>query len=429
MSKIGPELPLLLRALHDESANEYDGSLVNVLQEMIGIPSVNPDQQGTIPSSQCGEAAFAQHLEKEFLSLRPFFEVDIEQEEVLDGRPNIYIAIKAGANISSPKWLAMDVHMDTVGVEGMTPYPPYSGVFEDGKVHGRGSCDTKASLAVALWLLRQMKSHNQALKHNLLLVGSVGEETGGDGAEAFVKWLKRRDLVLDELLVTEPTGCDVVHGHKGQLCFEVKIAGRACHSSIPQAGKNALLAASGVIGVVDNLHKKFQQDASSFPFLGPPTVCPTVLNAGSGYNIIPDSAVLVTDYRVAAEQDCQRAADELAQEVETSLRQSAHCITSSHRFLEKKPSFWQDPDVDFVHRMRTFADSKVHTVGFSTNASYYDRSVCKACVVMGPGFIEQAHAVDEFVEFDQLCLFSHVLARWWGVNEKQLDSPALQSAL
>lgn len=87
------------------------------------------------------------------------------------GRPNVY-GIWRG---DQSRWLAIDVHTDTVGVE-MMPGDPFDGRIEDGKVFGRGAADTKASLAVALALLSDITSKNGRVSCNLLIAATADEE-------------------------------------------------------------------------------------------------------------------------------------------------------------------------------------------------------------------------------------------------------------
>eukprot|EP00906_Rhabdomonas_costata_P010289 RCo014440 len=134
-----------------------------ILKQLIAIPSVNPDhvQDAEIKQTICGEARMAEKLRESFTS----FGAEVEVEEIQPGRPNVYAIFTGNQPLSGPcserasgnglKWLCVDVHMDTVPVVGMTPYEPFSGVEDDqGRLHGRGSCDTKATLAVVLGLLQ-----------------------------------------------------------------------------------------------------------------------------------------------------------------------------------------------------------------------------------------------------------------------------------
>ena len=81
-------------------------------------------------------------------------EVLVDEIDTAPGRPNVYALWRSSA--PGARWCGIDVHIDTVAVKGMTPYPPFGGhLSADGRLHGRGSCDTKATLANVLSLLEE----------------------------------------------------------------------------------------------------------------------------------------------------------------------------------------------------------------------------------------------------------------------------------
>src|SRR5262245_46510682 len=129
-----------------------DERLTFWLSQLVRIPSVTPEQAGPRAGSP-GEARLAEALAGWFADLGG----EVHVEEVLPGRPNVY-GIWRGR---SERWAALDVHMDTVGVEQMSD-DPFGGEVRDGRVYGRGAVDTKASLAVALALLEQLHRSSAA---------------------------------------------------------------------------------------------------------------------------------------------------------------------------------------------------------------------------------------------------------------------------
>jgi acetylornithine deacetylase/succinyl-diaminopimelate desuccinylase-like protein len=82
----------------------------------------------------------------------------------------------------------LDVHTDTVTVEHCEG-DPFDGRIADGRVYGRGSVDTKASLGVMMSVLEMARAEGKRPVPNLVVVGSVSEEAGGMiGARGFRKW-------------------------------------------------------------------------------------------------------------------------------------------------------------------------------------------------------------------------------------------------
>jgi acetylornithine deacetylase/succinyl-diaminopimelate desuccinylase-like protein len=167
---------------------------------------------------------------------------EVEREDVYPGRPNTYGVWRG----QTERWIAVDVHIDTVGIETMIG-DPFDGRLENGRVYGRGSVDTKASLGVVLALLEDTRRRGEILKPNLVVCASSDEETGCGGAPVFAQWVHRRGLKLDQLLVAEPTMCAPIYGHKGSSNLIFEIQGEAAHSSKPHLGKNAIVAAAQLI--------------------------------------------------------------------------------------------------------------------------------------------------------------------------------------
>src|SRR5205085_3937751 len=118
------------------------------LSRLVRIPSVNPAQAGP-RSGEGGESRITDAVAEWLRELGG----EVRREEVLPGRRNVY-AIWEGTGSG---WAAVDTHVDTVGVEVMTG-DPFSGDVVNGRVHGRGAVDTKATLAVVLALLEELQA-------------------------------------------------------------------------------------------------------------------------------------------------------------------------------------------------------------------------------------------------------------------------------
>ena len=197
-------------------------------------PSVTPAHAGPralVP----GEARIAAQLAQWFRE----FGGEVIQENVYENRPNTYGIWR---NPSSNKWIALDCHVDTVGVEQM-PGDPFGGEIKDGRVWGRGAVDDKASFAVALALLESMHAQQQLPAANLIIAAVADEEMLLGGGGKFAAWLRANQIVPDELLIAEPTNCAPCYGHKGVARITCRIHGVAAHTSQPHMGANAISAA------------------------------------------------------------------------------------------------------------------------------------------------------------------------------------------
>ena len=366
------------------------------LSRLVRIPSVAPLQAGARAGTP-GEAALADALEGWFRELGG----EVEREEVLPGRHNLYATWKG----DSDGWAAVDVHMDTVGVEQMTT-EPFSGDVRGGRVYGRGSVDTKATLAVVLALLEQLSAEGRRPRTNLLVTATVDEEVDASGAPAFAAWVRRQGLALDHLAVAEPTHCAPVIGHKGLLRMEFIIQGEPAHSSQPHLGKNAVTAAAHLITALDAEHSRLQSLDATTP-LGAPTLTVTIVQGGTGANVVPDRCVVTIDRRMVPGEDVDELQTWLCQ-----IATDACPLPFTVKRLKHINAFGQSPESPWVRQLTAWSGQTPGYAPYGTNAWAYG-GLAKECVVIGPGSIDQAHGVEEWVEISELEKLAEIYAKWW----------------
>jgi acetylornithine deacetylase/succinyl-diaminopimelate desuccinylase-like protein len=369
------------------------------LRRLVQIPSVTPEQAGP-RAGAAGEKRLGDQVAEWFAQLGG----EVHRHDVLPDRSNVY-GIWRGRG---ERWAAVDVHMDTVGVEQMRD-EPFDGRIEQGRVYGRGAVDTKASLAVALALLEAMQRSGQSPAFNLLIAATVDEEVGATGAPAFAQWLRARDLVLDQLVVAEPTQCTPVHGHKGVVRLIFEITGKAAHSSQPHLGKNAVVSGAHLVLAFEEENHRLRTEAPPSP-LGSPFLTPTVIHGGVGINVVPDACQVSIDRRVVT--------GEVAADVVDDLVELAHMVSPLPLDVQTQKAldaFFQPPDTEWVQQLAAWSGQAPIVAPYGTNAWAYG-DVARECVVIGPGSIDQAHGAVEWVEIAQLAQMAAIYQRWWDIG-------------
>jgi acetylornithine deacetylase/succinyl-diaminopimelate desuccinylase-like protein len=375
-----------------------DEQLTAWLARLVRIPSVNPAQAGPRAGAP-GEAQLAEALAGWFRDRGG----EVHVEEVLPGRPNVYSIWRGRTEC----WVALDIHMDTVGVEQMAG-DPFSGEVRAGRVYGRGAVDTKASLAVALALLEELYSSVLTPTSNLLLAATADEEDQARGAPAFARWVRRHTIALDQLVVAEPTRCSPVHGHKGVVRLAFEIQGQPAHSSQPHLGQNAITAAAQLALALDAEHQRLaMQPATSA--LGQPTLTVTLIGGGRGLNVVPDACSLSIDRRVVAGE----RPDEIVAMLRDLAERSCPLPVKTEQILAVG-AFLQAADTPWLRQLAEWSDQPPAIAPYGTNAWAYD-GLARECVVLGPGSIDQAHGVEEWVEVTELAKLASIYARWWGI--------------
>ncbi len=365
---------------------------------LVQIPSVSPDHAGP-RAGVTGEAKLAAQVAEWFAQLGG----QVYQETPLPNRPNVY-GIWRG---TSDRWIAVDVHLDTVGVEQMTG-DPFSGRIADGRVYGRGAVDTKASLGVVLTLLKHVQQSGQSLEPNLIVATTIDEESTAKGAPAFAKWVREQKIKLDQLLVAEPTMCTPVYGHKGVYRVRFQIQGKTAHTAQPEQGQNAIVAAAHLIRALEAEHERLQRIPAETP-LGPAALTVSMIQGGIGLNIVPDLCTVSVDRRTLPTEAPSEEGQRLLE-----IARKASPLTVTMEQIKDVRGFWQTPDSPWIKQLADWSGMTPTVATYGTNAWAYN-GLAREAVVMGPGSIDQAHGAVEWVAVDQLVKIAEIYRTWWGV--------------
>ena len=373
-------------------------ALAASLGELVRIPSVNP-LHASPRSGDSGERRMADWLAERADALG----AEVVVDHVTDGRCNVY-ATFAG---SSDRTMAVDVHLDTVGVDHMTR-EPFDGAVEGTRVFGRGAVDTKASLAVVLGVLGEFRSEGRRPVPTVQVVGTVAEEMGGMvGAMRYRDWLLDNGMFVDQLIVGEPTDCAPVHGHKGACDLEVIIHGKAAHSAHVSTGINAVSAAARVVAAIDQEQERLAGSHWPTP-VGPGSVTTVGITGGIAPNIVPDRCEVLINRRTAPGEKVESVLATLSDLVVAAAQPPAVGVELSHGFVAD--AFYREPDSALVQRISRLSGAVPAVAAFGSNALFYD-DVAAEIVVFGPGSIDQAHRAVEWIEIGELVRAADIYRR------------------
>jgi len=376
-------------------------TLAERVGDLVRIPSVNPLQAG--PKSGDDDE---RNLSAWMADRADGLGADVTVDEVLEGRNNVYARFEG----TTDRTLTIDVHLDTVGVEHMTE-DPFDGRIADNRVYGRGSVDTKASLAIVLAVLEEMRAAGDKPVPTVNVVGTISEETGGlIGAAGFRDWLLERGQVIDQMIVAEPTMCAPVYGHKGVVGVEITVHGEAAHSSKPHLGKNAISGAARIIAAVDAEHARLEAQPPT-P-LGHASVAVLTADGGNARNIIPSQCNLYCGQRTVPGED----PDAVFEHLSTLARDAAAPLEVDLElaFGWGSPAFYQDPNADLVQRLGSMAGTEPEVATYGTNALQYTGGIAKEIAVFGPGSIDQAHKAVEWIDISEIERAANIYRSWFA---------------
>jgi len=361
---------------------------IEFLRDYVAIPSVNPMGRNDLPDAITGEARFADHLAEQLRAL------NLDAVVVGAGaRRSVVAEALAGPDRDT---VLVASHLDTVPVDGMT-IDPFDPRMKDGRLYGRGSCDTKAGMAALLEALSRVLGRG-TLRRNLVVVGEADEELSSVGVRDVLKHLGGRRP--DWALATEPTGLAVVNCHKGVVHVRLEAEGRACHASDPASGRNAIVALSRAALALDALADRLAE--SPHPELGPATLSIGRMSGGTAPNVVPERAELVADRRLLPGED----AAQVRSEIESALAEHGVADVKVTSCVLEKPALGtklQHPAVRACAHALVGAGlaERYAAVAFGTDAGVFEAAGVPG-VVMGPGSIERAHTADEYVEVDEV---------------------------
>lgn len=373
--------------------------VAKLLGDMVAIPSINPGfQKPDLPPGWFGEARLATFV-AEWLRTAG---IEAALEEVLPGRPNVLARIRGEAGAPAMIW---EGHLDTVQVDGMAA--PFSPRIEGSLLYGRGAVDDKGCLAMFMLAMREVR--RRGTRSDLTFVAAIDEETTFKGVQHHIRTSRKYDLGV----AGEPTGLQVVSACKGVIRFVVEVRGRSAHSSRPDEGVNALLIATELLA---RLRDYMASTDRSHPLLGRRTLTCTLMQAGEGLNSVPAHAALTFDFRTLPDQ----TGDEAWNEIAGVVRAFAAARTDGAEIV-MHPSFIDSISMEVPHdeRIVEMLSAIVGEAGYSgtpigvpfgSDASKLTRAGTPT-VIFGPGRIEQAHAVGEYVDMDEVVRGAEILVR------------------
>lgn len=372
-------------------------SCIDLLREFVAIPSVNPMGREDLPTDIVGERRYAEAV------AATLQRSGVDAAVIGRGaRASVVGEVRAAGARDT---LLVASHLDTVPVDGME-IAPFDPVVSDGRLFGRGSCDTKAGMAALLIALGHTLEAG-TLRRNLIVVGEADEERGSVGVRDVLTHLGGRRPRW--AIATEPTGLRVVTHHKGIALLRLEAHGVACHSSDPSKGRSAISALARAVLMIESLGLQLSRHAD--PILGPGTMSVGQIGGGAAPNIVPDAAWLLCDRRLLPGETAQSVRDEVA----AALVGAGLAEVSVAMCVVGKPALGISHDHpavrDCARALSAEAmDAAPDVVAFGTDAGLFFEAGIPA-VVFGPGSIAQAHTAREFVDVAQVETASRVFRR------------------
>ncbi|WP_009958167.1 M20 family metallopeptidase [Verrucomicrobium spinosum] len=366
-----------------------DSPLLLTLAELVSINSVNSSYEGGPGEAELGEY------------VRMFFEhrgIETWEQEVFPGRNNVISRLPGR---DPGRRIVLEAHMDTVSVKGMS-IPPFEPRVAEGRMYGRGACDTKAGLATMMHALADLKAEGITPPCEVWLAAVVDEEYSYRGVVKLCE-----GITAAASIVAEPTELRAVIATKGVLRWRIVVRGKSAHSSKPHLGVNAIHHMSRVVLALEEMHGRLAENAAH-PLLGTATSNVGVITGGTQVNFVPDQCAIEIDRRLLPGE----RVEEVLAVYETLLGELRQQYPGLDVFMEAPmltDEALETPESEDVVQVASgvLAELGLNAspcgVSFSCDASKLARAGVPT-IVFGPGSIDRAHAAVEYVELDQVQL-------------------------
>jgi putative selenium metabolism hydrolase len=257
-----------------KQAAKYEKTMVKFLREMVAIPSESAQEKGVLD-----------RIEKELKATGAYDKI------WRDGLGNLLAQVGKG-----PRLLAIDAHVDTVGVEPRHEWKhdPYKGKVADGMVWGRGAGDQEGAIPAMVYAGKIIKDLGlRSDEWSLLLTFTVMEE---DCDGLCWQYIVQEDKIRPEcVIVTDSTNCKVLRGQRGRMEIGVTIDGKSCHGSMPEKGDNPVYKMARLVLEIEKLNERLAKDK----FLGKGTITVSHISSQSpSLCAVPGQAYIHLDRRV-----------------------------------------------------------------------------------------------------------------------------------
>lgn len=351
---------------------------VALTRRLIGFNTINPPGD---------EAACVQYLAQVLASS------DVSAEVVPFGasRANLLARIEGRDSTLAP--LVLTGHLDTVPLGAADwAFPPFAAEVIGARLYGRGASDMKSGVAAMTAAFTRASARKVRPERGVTLLLTGGEEVGCQGALHLLEQAPTRLGTASAMLVGEPTGNQLVCGHKGALFVRAKASGITAHSSTPERGVNAIYKAARAITRLEQLKLPAADDT----FMGNPTLNVGMISGGLNANSVPDQAEFTVDVRAGSDISHASLLAALSAEVRAEDVQLQPFIDMPAVFTSKDDPFTMAVAAATRAVLGERASIAPRAMPFFSDASVFQPHYACPTIILGPGESQTAHETDEY---------------------------------
>ncbi len=401
--------------------DEIRDEMVDFLQELIRIPTVNPPGENYL----AGAELIGKKIQEFGYRIQYISAEGRPEHTARNPRTNV-IGVLEGPD--PHPLIHFNGHFDVVPVGAGWTVDPFGGLVRDGKIYGRGSSDQKSGIAASIFAIEAIRRAGIALSGTVEQSGSVDEESGGFAGVAYLcaqGWI--RSDKTDFVIITEPTDGEHIYlGHRGVYWFKVVTHGRIAHGSMPHLGTSAVDPLVDFLYDVNHDLKPILARRKTAVPIEPPESRRASINVnaifggqpeeGTQTPCVVDRSGAIFDRRFLVEESFKNVKEEILRLLESRREKNANFQYTLEDMMIVQP-VQTDPQCSLV----TAIESSVEQVYgrparlAASPGTYDQKHVVRVgnvlqCVAYGPGALKQAHQPDEYCLVEELVKSAKVMA-------------------
>jgi succinyl-diaminopimelate desuccinylase len=374
--------------------------LVELTRDLVRIDSVIRPETGNTESKAV-----------EFIAawIRRELGIEPQVEEVEPGRQNIIATVDSGRPGAV---LMLEGHTDVVseGDRRSWKFDPFGAEIAENRIYGRGACDMKGGVAVALLTVKAFHTSDVPFAGKIRLGLVCDEEGMMIGIKDFIRKGHADDV--SAAFVPEPEENQLCISMKGAMRATVRVHGKMAHGCMPLTGINPNTRLARTILAFEELETAEKKRCGEDPYLGWPSITFTVIQAPPAgqpaqLNVMPAEAIGYVDIRTTPTQDHEQLRRQLQQIVE-ELGEQDKDYHAEIEFIEDRPVVAIEKEESVVtcsasaYRDVTGKEPVYNGVPGATDGTFLNAWKGIPCLVNGPGPRHIPHQKDEYIEIDEL---------------------------
>ena len=365
---------------------------IKILSDLISCETVSGNNNSSIIN-------YSENILKK-LGFESFKTFDNSKERI-----NLFCSLKS-KNSKKIDPIILSGHTDVVPVSDGWETNPFNAVVKNNKIYGRGATDMKGFIACLLAYAPEFSKSD--LKRDIHFSFTFDEETACQGAPILISELKKRGIKKGICIVGEPTNMKIIDAHKGCYEYTTYFEGLAGHSSKPGQGVSAVEYASRYVNKLLSLRKDLIKRKPKDSFYQPPysTLSIGGIFGGIAHNVIADKCHVNWETRPVVKKDgifLNQEIDKFTNEI--LLPEMKKIFPNSNirkEIIGEIVGFERKSESEACELVSSITgDNSRRAVSFGTEAGLF-QEIGLSTVVCGPGSIDQAHKINEFIELDEI---------------------------